>query len=461
LFEPLVVAAMSGVSAGLMRAARKVAARRSDRESAPLVEDAHALEQLTRDVLNASVAAERSRGVSWATIGSALGITRSSAHGRFADVDGDPSAEAELQRAWQRIHTLAAKHVTPLTRSVADLDADVRDDAARRLRALILDPAADFETRLSAAELLPAVRSGDPARELESRLRKLPLAAGPVPHGDLQPENILPTPPSARVIDFGTSGAAATIVEQPDDSLLAKLVDTFRAARDAARHNGTPPERLIRLERELASLLLEKGRRNADPALVNEAVTVLHEVIDLGFGGARRDRDYATLGAALFVRYRLTGSRPDLRESVDLGRRAADRLRERLGDDHPAFLRALVEYGVRLGEVDDLRAEALLKDATRRMTEVLGHDDPETMEALRHFANQLAKAGPRGRRDAGMVLETLLSQQVRVLGSHDPRTRETQVAFLENLGERISGGDPSALEALSRMSIGEGDMPLE
>jgi len=70
-------------------------------------------------VLDAAVVAERARGTSWEEIGDALGVTRSTAHGRFrgavdAFARGESDSEAELgarlnlERAWETVRDHAA-----------------------------------------------------------------------------------------------------------------------------------------------------------------------------------------------------------------------------------------------------------------------------------------------------------------------------------------------------------------
>ena len=70
-------------------------------------------------VLDAAVVAERARGTSWEEIGDALGITRSTAHGRFrravdafaaleSEIDAELDARLNLEKSWETVRDHAA-----------------------------------------------------------------------------------------------------------------------------------------------------------------------------------------------------------------------------------------------------------------------------------------------------------------------------------------------------------------
>jgi hypothetical protein len=75
-----------------------------------VIPDALALQQLQKAILDASVEVERGRGRTWEMVGDALGITRSTAHGRFghlraARTNGN-HAEMELLVLWHEVARL-------------------------------------------------------------------------------------------------------------------------------------------------------------------------------------------------------------------------------------------------------------------------------------------------------------------------------------------------------------------
>jgi len=86
---------------------------------AAAVREALGLVQAAQKVLEAAVAHEREQGTTWDEIGTALGVTKASAHGRFASVVGPRGAAADdkspgtaselLEQRWLHIGNLMAR----------------------------------------------------------------------------------------------------------------------------------------------------------------------------------------------------------------------------------------------------------------------------------------------------------------------------------------------------------------
>jgi dsRNA-specific ribonuclease len=66
------------------------------------------LEGMLKALMRATVADERAKGRTWAQIGEQLGVTRATAHGRFAGITGHPSS---AKAAWEAIAALAASQL--------------------------------------------------------------------------------------------------------------------------------------------------------------------------------------------------------------------------------------------------------------------------------------------------------------------------------------------------------------
>ncbi|MFB7950073.1 hypothetical protein ACFC6L_34785 [Kitasatospora phosalacinea] len=96
----LSAAVLDGVSAeelGLIGGAVRQVLK--ERESGARIEAAASLAALSEQVLLAAVAAERADGASWNAVGKALGITRSAAHGRFAEAVAQHAADGRGETA--------------------------------------------------------------------------------------------------------------------------------------------------------------------------------------------------------------------------------------------------------------------------------------------------------------------------------------------------------------------------
>ncbi|GAA1890686.1 hypothetical protein [Streptantibioticus ferralitis] len=151
------------------------------RESADRVEAAAWLAEFSDQLLLAAVAAERSDGASWSTIGKALGVTRSAAHGRFADAvgrhiragqDGSDSPEeptsAELfdrvRLLWAEVGAKAAEEsrVAALqSLTVGDLSIDTDYENEKPGKLLLHGPPGTGKTQALEAAI-EALRSESP-----------------------------------------------------------------------------------------------------------------------------------------------------------------------------------------------------------------------------------------------------------------------------------------------------------
>jgi hypothetical protein len=179
----------SGATSGLAKLASLVSERlRPDHDPSlvPSVAEAQALLALAEELLQAVVAFERAKGTSWEAIGRALGITRSTAHGRFSTGHQEGGEVGELLREvddkWSRARDLAERATRPMTNTVARLDSGSRDALTRALRELVLDRSLSPQTRIRAAEAVSAVNPEAGERALltltKSYLRE-PLTAEP------------------------------------------------------------------------------------------------------------------------------------------------------------------------------------------------------------------------------------------------------------------------------------------
>jgi tetratricopeptide (TPR) repeat protein len=421
--------------------------RKAPPEPAPLVQEAHELERRSKEVLSAAVAAERARNASWSAIGNALGITRSSAHGRFGDhgIDQDASAEELLRQAWQDVSDLADKHLTPLAHSIHEVDADVREGTARRLRDVALDTTVSPEARLLAAEFLPAIRGRNPRQELEAALQEILSSS----------EHSVDAGVDFAVGDTMfqakyTAGAAAD--DRAESQHLEQEIAAYRAALNAARRQQADPSQLTMLERDLALLLVASFSFTGDVAILDEAIELLNRAREVpGISECILRSGQAdplgSLAHALFLRYEATGAQADLDESIRLSMEDISLLCRSYGPEHPLALRAMGRLGVQLGQSGKPEAAVdWLRRAVDGLTMAFGPDHPETMASRRNLALFLAQTGKEQRRQAGQLLEEVLSGQIRLLGSQHSQTRETQTALLHNLAGRIDDGETELLD---------------
>jgi hypothetical protein len=169
--EPWLVEALAPMAAREFAKLRSLLARRrgreSDTSSVASVADAKRLVELAEVTLQQAVAWERAKGTSWEAIGRALGVTRSTAHGKFsasvpADTSGDEAATArrDLGETWAKVFDLAEGVVRPATNSASHLDQQSSRALAKMAERIARSTDSPPAARLNAARLVAAL---DPA----------------------------------------------------------------------------------------------------------------------------------------------------------------------------------------------------------------------------------------------------------------------------------------------------------
>lgn len=255
-----------GAAAGVDMTAGVSYARRQ-RESADRVEAAAALAALSDQLLLAAVAAERSHGASWAVIGKALGVTRSAAHGRFADAiaqysvaggagDGREVAQGATAKAFERLRRLWDKVAETATResSVASLleatvdnqlSAEASPAAAPNL--VVCGPPGSGKTKII-AELIQTLRSEHHGRVLIVSTTSPDLVSA-LEQADGSGEGATPTDAASPLT--GGSGSCVQYDVTPDDVLVTALPP----AGTPMQGPGRMARRLKVLEAQMKSIL--------------------------------------------------------------------------------------------------------------------------------------------------------------------------------------------------------------
>jgi hypothetical protein len=132
---------------------------------------AQRLVELADRVLAESVIAARRDGTSWDAIGSALGVTRSAAHSRFAQlVNEREGTDVSPKRAWADAFALAGDSTRPGTTSVADLDDRLKEQLSDRLLEVLAETS-DTGSRAAAAMVFGALNAERTELQLRSWAR--------------------------------------------------------------------------------------------------------------------------------------------------------------------------------------------------------------------------------------------------------------------------------------------------
>ncbi|WP_153531488.1 tetratricopeptide repeat protein [Actinomadura macrotermitis] len=456
------VLAQSRAGGALASLERMIVRRRLDRNAAPLVEEAHELDGLAKRVMNASVAAERSRGVSWQTIGDTLGITRSSAHGRFADAteEDGPAREEALRAEWRKILELAERHLAPLTHDAAQLEPTVRGETARRLRDLVLNGAMDVEVRLAAAETLVMLDGAGTRVRVESRLREIASRAGAERDEPAAADNYLGSAHgdfgvsvSGGMFQVGSVHGDVHIVQQPSavpDPPDREYVREMIAAYRAALRSAGSLEEGTRLRMTLAWTLLAYYD-GVDHGVLDEAITLFRQARNMSDRLATRDEAAEGLMPCLYEKYELSGDSALLLECIDMAQRLYHRWMEMYGPEHPRVLAALQTWAVLRGE-NGRPAHAFheLGRVWNIRRRLLGPDHPDTLETQYLLAHWQEENGDRD--SAQQALKEVLDRGERVLGADHPLLKQTRREYLRILTARIAAGEPGLVEELEHLT---------
>ncbi len=434
----------------------KLSERLTDKRSAWRVAEAQRLLAAAEEALLAAVAAERNRGVSWEAIGEALGITRSTAHGRFADrleaSDKGTDAERALHIAWQQVHGLAETHLTPLTHSISELEPEARQHASGNLLAAAMEPSFPIETRITAAQMLATVEHGRHSQAMERLLQEAATQLGSpesvsAPSGDLQiaQEGVSP----ARLLNLSewNNPLSAPQGGATRSTLINEAIQGFEALLQKISADGADHPARRRAAERLAALLLIRFDELADPGDLALAIQHLR-----GAHAARHDfepSESAELLAIALTRSYEQGQDPaDLAEAVALLKDAVDGKRRAYGADHPETFRVRFELAqslVRSG--DPAQASRLFAELLSDQVGALGADHPDMFRTRRAYALSLSESGDHAR--AEQILAELVASQARVLGADHQDTTATRAHLLKVMARRLKEtGDAELIERL-------------
>jgi Tetratricopeptide repeat len=379
----------------------RLSGRRTDRRSASRVAAAQQAVLAADELLLAAVAAERDRGVSWEAIGDALNITRSTAHGRFADRLEEASArqtdtEHALDLAWQRMLDLAEGHLTPLTHGIAELRPEARQQASRNLMAAVIEPSFPAETRIGAAQMVATMEPGKYSNAIERLLKEAAARST--------------SPDAAPVFPVDTGTVEDTVTP-------AWLVN----------HSAYDNRAFYELGDESRSELMN--------AAIQGLETVLEKITADGEDHSAQRLARERLAALLIIRF-------DERTNIDDLEQAIQNLRSTQADAfdpdavESAHLLALAlgrQYDQYHNPASLAEAVALFNSVVSFKERVYGADHPEAFQARFDLAQLLARSGDPGH--ASQMLEELRTDQVRVLGADHPDVLQTQGAYALSLSE--------------------------
>ena len=433
-------------------------AQRTDKRSAARVADAQRLVVLAEELLFTAVVAERDRGVSWGAIGEALGgVSRSTAHGRFAErleaVEHDSSAELALDHEWQRVVALAVGHLSPLISCIGALDASDRRELTENLLAAAMEPTLPDETRLGAAQVLATVEYGAHAKALEGILRR---GAGPAD----EPRPALPQPPHgepgrgvvppARLLDvvapYGKPEGRGGGRERT--ALMNKAIETFKVVLSKHEGSGNDDQGTGDARERIAALLLMRFDDVGDPYDLEQAIGHLRSV--RGATGQPPAGSGELLAAALGRRYELRGDFADLADAIELQRGVvADKSRS-FGSGHQETFRArfgLAQSIARSG--DSARAIQQLNELLIDQLRVLSSDHPDVLRTQAAYAQALSECGEHGR--AEQILAQQVVIQTRMRGADNPMTIRVRAQLLTVMVRRLTETEDA--ELIDRMDL--------
>lgn len=271
----------------------------------PSVAEAQQLVTLAEEILQLTVTVERAQGTSWEAIGRTLGITRSTAHGRFSPdstEDAGP-AEHELAGKVDALFDIAEKAKRPVTNSAAHLDPATRHSLLNSLEQLAHDPRATPDTTFRAARLIGALEPeiGERSlRELTESYRRTRPSDEPEAH-------VTEGSPYTRFLEqlAADSRMDSPVSEQEVDFLIS----SYRTVLERLPQH-VPISR--RAEGKLASALLTRFALRGDSSNLYEAITLLRAVLHEADSEHDRRDVLVSLASALLDRFRITSDRDDL-----------------------------------------------------------------------------------------------------------------------------------------------------
>lgn len=273
----------------------------------PSVAEAQQLVALAEELLQLTVTVERAHGTSWEAIGRTLGITRSTAHGRFSpdglEDGGLADPERELAGKVDAVFDIAERAKRPFTNSAAHLDRAARSSLMAGLRRVANDHTAAFPARMRAVELITTL---EPQLGEESLL-ELTASYG---HGALDLEE-----PESRAVEGSAyfrlmeqltakSGTGSSMTGQEADF----LVTSYRAVLDRVpRHTLMAHRAAGNLARALRARFAVRGESGD----LDEAITLL-DALTGELDVPDRSDLLVWLASALLDRFGMTSSRGDL-----------------------------------------------------------------------------------------------------------------------------------------------------
>jgi hypothetical protein len=281
------------------------------------VADAKRLVELAEETLEQAVAWERAKGTSWEAIGQTLGVTRSTAHGRFsAQASSNTSAhyEEELLDKWAEVFDIAESVVRPATNSASHLDRQSSRALVNAAEAIIGSQQAPANSRLQAATLLAAVEplAGERAlRELTETLSPPVLDRLSRSAKDKQTDSE-PLFSLQHQIDVLSLPHARPAGPESSDDLDQVMLVYRRLVSTRPPSHPDAPQAVY----GLATALLARHARHGSADDLDEAIALLRHATREE-SGRRADvlSGRLTLGWCLLERFRLTGDVDELHDA--------------------------------------------------------------------------------------------------------------------------------------------------
>jgi hypothetical protein len=434
-------------------------ARLADKRSAARVAAAQRLVEAAEELRVAAVAAERDRGVSWGAIGEALNVTRSTAHGRFADrveatTEHGISAERALDQEWQQVLTLAESHLTPLVSCIGALDTEGRRKLTENLQATVFEATLPEETRIGAVQMLVTLERGTYAGSLERILREGVGASGAPQHaqpsragsqlarGAISPVKLIDvSAPYGNSADHSGSGKRLALMNAAIEAHEALILKHEEIGND---HPGAADMR-----ERIAALMLMRFDDLRDSSDLELAIGHLRSIHETGDQPASSEC-LELLAAALNRRYKLRDDFADLHDAIELLARVVADKSQSFGNSHPETFRArfaLAESIARSGdsELASRQFSELLMDQLR----VLSSDHPDVLQTHEAYALALSECGELSR--AEQILAEQVAIKTRVRGADHPETIDTRANLLKVMVRRLTETDDT--ELIARMDL--------
>ncbi|MFJ9780871.1 hypothetical protein ACIRSS_14880 [Amycolatopsis sp. NPDC101161] len=308
----------SGATSGLAELAANAFKRlRRDQpppsSTVPSVAEAQQLVTLAEEILQLTVTVERAQGTSWEAIGRTLGITRSTAHGRFSadsseDV-GPAEHERELADKVDALFDIAEKAKRPVTNSAAHLNPAARHSLLNSLEQLAHDPRATPDTKVRAAQLIVGLTP-----EIgEKSLRELTESYRRTRPSDEPEVRVTKGSPYTRFLEQLT--AESRVDSSVSEEEVDFLITSYRTVLDRLPPHA-PMSRPTK--GNLASALLTRFAQRGDSNSLNEAITLLRAILHETDNERERGDTLVSLASALLERFRITSDHEDLSQAQDI-----------------------------------------------------------------------------------------------------------------------------------------------